>query len=267
MPGESLKILTGAGAGTHIPMQADFVVGRAEPGIGALAGDSEISRRHARFHPTAYGQVILEDLGSTNGTHVNGQRLGGPHVLAPGDQIRLGQTILQFDGAAQAQPAPIAPGVLPQPSAPPPTRSRPTWLPWAAVVVAALIVAGAVIAVIASSGSDSGKTAAQQSGSTPAQSAPRQQQKPAVRSVPALEASLKSTLAGPASTPPRVTSVSCPSDAPAETGASFTCQVSGQQGLKGTAKVTLKDSQRKAYSFKAVLFAPGLKRTISGSAS
>jgi hypothetical protein len=274
MAGESLKIVSGAGAGTQIPLQGDFIVGRAEQGIGALAGDSEISRRHARFHPTAYGQVILEDLGSTNGTHVNGQRLGGPHVLAPGDQITLGKTILQFDGSAQAQPAPlaqpapIAPGVLPQSSGPPPTRSRPPWLPWAAVVVAALIIAGAVIAVIASSGSDNGKTAGQQSGSTPPQSAPQQQPKPtpAVRSVPALEASLKSSLAGPGTTPPRVTSVACPSDAPAEAGATFACRARGQQGLSGTVKVTLKDSQRKAYSFKAVLFAPGLKRTITGSA-
>jgi 6-phosphogluconolactonase (cycloisomerase 2 family) len=75
--------------------------------MGNLAGDSEISRRHARFRQTDHGQVIVEDLGSTNGTLVNGQRLTGPHVLAPGDQVTLGKTILQLEGTPQ-QTAPVA---------------------------------------------------------------------------------------------------------------------------------------------------------------
>src|SRR3954469_23916677 len=186
MAGEALRILNGAGAGTQIPLQGDFVVGRSETGMGNLAGDSEISRSHARFQQDSYGRVIVEDLGSTNGTHVNGQRLSAPHVLAPGDQITLGKTILQFDAAAPEQatsvgavvpPAaaavpPAAAAVPPPAAAPPPAAygagragpgfaggpvggppgapppsSRPRWLPIAAIVAAVLIVGGAVAAL------------------------------------------------------------------------------------------------------------------------
>jgi hypothetical protein len=152
---------------------------------------------------------------------------------------------------------------------------RPRWLPWAAIVLAVLIIAGAVVAVIANTGSDSGKQAASsQSAATPAQSAPAPSSPapsaPAptssVRSVPALEASLKSVLSGASTSGPRVTAVSCPSNAPSAAGSTFACQVAGQQGLAGAVTVTLKDSQRKAYKFKAVLHGNGFTRTVSGSA-
>ena len=48
-----------------------------------VINDSEISRKHARLILQA-GGYVLEDLGSTNGSFVNGQRLMGPHVLRPG---------------------------------------------------------------------------------------------------------------------------------------------------------------------------------------
>src|SRR4051794_13418074 len=96
MAGESLQVVSGPAAGQAISLDADFVVGRGEAGMGNLQGDPEISRNHARFRRTAQGQVIVEDLGSTNGTYVNGARLAAPHVLAPGDQVRLGKTVLQL---------------------------------------------------------------------------------------------------------------------------------------------------------------------------
>jgi hypothetical protein len=132
-----------------------------------------------------------------------------------------------------------------------------------------LVIAGAVVAVIANSGSDNGKQAASQAVTTPAaQSTPAQPapaQGSSVRSVPALEASLKSVLSGASTSGPRVTSVSCPSNAPSAAGSTFTCQVAGQQGLAGTVTVTLKDSQRKAYAFKATLRGAGFTRTVSGT--
>jgi hypothetical protein len=287
MAGETLRILSGAGAGTQITLQGDFVVGRSETGMGNLAGDSEISRRHARFQQTAYGQVVVEDLGSTNGTHVNGQRLVGPHLLAPGDQITLGKTILQFDGAPQAPPPPQPPAPAPPvgagaygggqgfaggpiggpPGAVPPS-SRPRWLPYAAIAAAVLIVVVAVIAVVANSGSDKGKPPAIQTVATPTQSTPAPSapaQPPAVQSVSALEGSLKSTLNGVSSSGPRVTQVTCPANAPAAAGATFTCSLQGQQGLTGTAQVTLKDARRKAYAFKASIRGNGFTRTVSGT--
>lgn len=294
MAGETLRVLSGAGAGSQIPLTGDFVIGRSETGMGNLAGDSEISRRHTRFQLTGSGQVIVEDLGSTNGTYVNGQRLGGPRLLAPGDQITLGKTLLQFDAHPAAAVAPVATQPLPAAYAPPPPpagpaaygagqgfaggptsgppgvapTSRPRWLPFAAIALAVLVVAGAIVAVITNSGSNDTKQASSQAAATPAQSTSAQStpaQTPSVRSVAALEASLKSVLSG-ASTGPRVTAVSCPSNAPSAAGSKFACQVSGQQGLAGEVTVTLKDSQRKVYKFKASLQGNGFTRTISGTA-
>jgi pSer/pThr/pTyr-binding forkhead associated (FHA) protein len=57
-----------------------------------VINDAEVSRRHARLSPQA-GGYVLEDLGSTNGTFVNGQRLMGPHLLRPGELVLLGENV------------------------------------------------------------------------------------------------------------------------------------------------------------------------------
>jgi plastocyanin len=95
--GGTLRTIVGNSLGREIPLDADVVVGRSETGMDDLGGDTEISRRHARFRRTEQGQVIVEDLGSTNGTLVNGRRIGGPQLLSQGDQITLGKTVLQYD--------------------------------------------------------------------------------------------------------------------------------------------------------------------------
>ena len=51
--------------------------------------DNTVSRRHAELHPTE-GEWILKDLGSSNGTYVNGQRVVNTYALKLGDQIRFG---------------------------------------------------------------------------------------------------------------------------------------------------------------------------------
>src|SRR5919202_2813566 len=97
MAGEMLQVVSGPATGRSIEVTADFVVGRIEAGMGNLMGDDQISRRHARFRRLDDGRLIVEDLGSTNGTFVNGQRIAGPHVLALGDQVRLGNTVLRLE--------------------------------------------------------------------------------------------------------------------------------------------------------------------------
>lgn len=64
-----------------------LVLGR-EASCDVVIADRQISRYHARLTPTAEG-VILEDLGSKNGTHHNGQLLTTPVVLQDGDLISV----------------------------------------------------------------------------------------------------------------------------------------------------------------------------------
>jgi hypothetical protein len=91
-----------------------------------VINDAEISRRHARLTFQG-GKYILEDLGSTNGTFVNGQRLAGPRVLKAGEVVSFGEQIVlvyeasSFDPAATiASPRASAVPSVSRPVAPPP---------------------------------------------------------------------------------------------------------------------------------------------------
>ena len=65
-------------------------------------GDDEISARHARLFIQGR-RLLLEDLGSTNGTWLNGVRLLAPTPLQEGDLLRIGQTELRLGGIGDAR--------------------------------------------------------------------------------------------------------------------------------------------------------------------
>jgi hypothetical protein len=73
-----------------------LTVGRGGNNDVPLAGDEYASSRHARFEARRDG-VYVEDIGSTNGTFVNGIRLTRDRRLAPGDVVRVGETDLRFE--------------------------------------------------------------------------------------------------------------------------------------------------------------------------
>jgi hypothetical protein len=75
---------------------APLSVGRAVGNDIPIGSDEYASSRHARFEPRRDG-VWVEDVGSTNGTFVNGVRLTRERKLAPGDVVRIGETDLRFD--------------------------------------------------------------------------------------------------------------------------------------------------------------------------
>ena len=73
-----------------------LTVGRGANNDVPLPEDEYASSRHARFEPRRDG-VYIEDIGSTNGTFVNGIRLTRDRKLSPGDIVRIGETDMRFE--------------------------------------------------------------------------------------------------------------------------------------------------------------------------
>ena len=72
-----------------------LVIGRAASNEIRIE-DTYASGRHARLYDRS-GHVYIEDMNSTNGTYVNGRRLGAQQILQPQDRIRIGDTELRFE--------------------------------------------------------------------------------------------------------------------------------------------------------------------------
>ena len=127
----TLVIREGEGAGTEFPLEAELVLGREQGSADVVLTDPGISRSHAAVRAGA-GRITVEDLGSSNGTFVNGSRIRGELELADGDEIQIGGTVLSIHGAdaATALMAPAAgptaahPGPVAPPGPPPPARRR-----------------------------------------------------------------------------------------------------------------------------------------------
>ena len=75
---------------------APLTFGRSEQNDVQLQRDEYASSKHARIEPRRDG-VWLEDIGSTNGTYLNGIRLTRPKRLAAGDIVRIGETELRYE--------------------------------------------------------------------------------------------------------------------------------------------------------------------------
>ncbi len=75
---------------------AELTIGRGGQNDISIEGDEFASARHVRIEPRRDG-VWVHDLGSTNGTHVNGVRIDRPRKLAVGDVVRVGETELRFE--------------------------------------------------------------------------------------------------------------------------------------------------------------------------
>jgi len=83
------------GSHTVVRSQArEETIGRLST-IGLFEADEELSRRHARLSVREDGRVQVEDMGSTNGTFVNEEKLTAPRTLEPGDTVRIGRTKFQ----------------------------------------------------------------------------------------------------------------------------------------------------------------------------
>lgn len=100
-----LKVTGGNAAGSEIEVHDELLLGRHAPPPGQLGDDIEISREHARIRRADDADYVLEDLGSKNGTLLNGREISGPEELTVGDTIELGQTTLVVQYSAPPPPA------------------------------------------------------------------------------------------------------------------------------------------------------------------
>lgn len=125
MAREVLHVLEGPAAGSRLSVAEPLELGRDAAEPERLGGDERISRRHARFSRDASGGLVIEDLGSTNGTRVNDEAVLGARALHPGDRVGVGRSVLELriDGETDGASAPAEP---PPPSGPPPTIEPPT---------------------------------------------------------------------------------------------------------------------------------------------
>lgn len=120
---------SGPTPGVTFPLEGEQLTIGRDSTNGVAINDSEVSRKHARMMFQG-GKFVLEDLGSTNGTFVNGQRLAGPVVLKAGDVVSLGeQIVLMYDaiaadaGATVAMSRKAVQASAPAPSYAPPPQS------------------------------------------------------------------------------------------------------------------------------------------------
>jgi predicted component of type VI protein secretion system len=132
-----LVMSTGPNPGKVFELNMDSMSIGREATNDIVIQDSELSRNHARISRRGV-TFLLEDLGSTNGTFVNHQRISSPRMLNPGDEVGFGENVvLSFQGegaaatvaapgrgqAATRQPAPPPPA--PQYAPPPPQYVAP----------------------------------------------------------------------------------------------------------------------------------------------
>ena len=91
----SLLMKEGPLAGKRYTVDAELVIGRVNADL--TIDDPQISRRHALIRPSG-PELEVEDLGSLNGTWLNGKRITVPRRLEPGDEIRIGKSAIAVEG-------------------------------------------------------------------------------------------------------------------------------------------------------------------------
>jgi hypothetical protein len=119
-PTITLTVRQGPQRGQRFPVSKDSIIIGRVVGSDVVVSDPEVSRRHASI-TWERGQPVIRDLGSTNGTFVNGVRITGPRALSDGDTIGLGKVQLSFQCPAIAEARPTLAG----PAAPPPAYAPP----------------------------------------------------------------------------------------------------------------------------------------------
>jgi pSer/pThr/pTyr-binding forkhead associated (FHA) protein len=107
----AVVVKTGPEAGRRVELGIDVVIGRQDADL--VLEDPEVSRRHAVLRRSGES-VVIEDLDSTNGTFVEGERIRKPITLGPGDQVRVGRTTLEIEPDWRAAETIVSPALEPE---------------------------------------------------------------------------------------------------------------------------------------------------------
>jgi pSer/pThr/pTyr-binding forkhead associated (FHA) protein/predicted lipid-binding transport protein (Tim44 family) len=110
-----LEVVEGPQAGLGLDLEGPVIVGRSSARATFVLKDSEASRRHASLIPQGQS-VNVQDLGSTNGTFVNDERIDERRMVGVGDRLRIGTSVIEVQpgpgfeepatAAAEEEPAP-----------------------------------------------------------------------------------------------------------------------------------------------------------------
>lgn len=87
-------VIEGDKKGRSIDVAGEIIIGRAEK-CHLVLDDSYVSQMHARIY-SRDDSVLVEDLGSTNGTYLNRRRITSPTELQRGDRVKIGKTVLEM---------------------------------------------------------------------------------------------------------------------------------------------------------------------------
>lgn len=93
-PTKAVVVEGQSNSGKSFELNNELIIGRGER-CHVVLDDSYVSTVHARLFATG-GAVLVEDLGSTNGTYLNRQRVTSPTELHRGDKVKIGKTVLEL---------------------------------------------------------------------------------------------------------------------------------------------------------------------------
>jgi pSer/pThr/pTyr-binding forkhead associated (FHA) protein len=106
----AVVVKTGPEAGRRVELGVEVVIGRQDADL--VLEDPEVSRRHAVLRRSGES-VVIEDLDSTNGTFVEGERIRKPITVGPGDEVRVGRTTLEIEPDWRAAETVASPALEP----------------------------------------------------------------------------------------------------------------------------------------------------------
>lgn len=139
-----LVVQSGNQQGQVFELVRDSVAIGRDARCDVMLTDTAASRNHCQLRRNPSGWVV-QDLGSTNGTFVNGQRISGVYPVRPGDVIGVGKTMLRLEDSPIAPPPPAAGSGMPVQAVPVGGSSTLPWLVFGGLVIILLLI-GIVVA-------------------------------------------------------------------------------------------------------------------------